>query len=430
MRLLSAAYLTMRSLVENPLRTLGSVLAVAFAAAVVVGALAVNSGLVQGALTMVEAAYPPEVIVIRPKSLNLSVLSLSARNLDTKTIDAIRAIPGVESVAPQAALRVPMRAEIDIVGQSAVTDIVIVGVEPSIVREDLPNPTVFSYNAATSQPIPAVAPRFFMDMYNMAYAESMGFPKVNETFIMGKTFRLVLGETYFLGDTGSMEPTVLELKIVGLTANPNLMTGLMIPIGHAMEINRAYGKPGAANTYTAAHVTVTDVSMADSVTSQIVALGLEAESNRETAESFVFAGKAMRLGIGAFAGAVAFFAVFTVLNSFSVIMNERRPEIGLMRAVGASRRRVLALLLAEAGLVGLAGSLAGCAVAAPLLRVGNSWFRESLPPLSFLPETLFALDPATVAIVIAASIVISAGAALPVILGMLVRRPTALIADS
>jgi putative ABC transport system permease protein len=50
---------------------------------------------------------------------------------------------------------------------------------------------------------------------------------------------------------------------------------------------------------------------------------------------------------------------FLIYNTISVSVVRRRPEIGILRALGASRRWVFWLFLGEALLFGLAGSLAG-----------------------------------------------------------------------
>ncbi|HLN02433.1 MAG TPA: FtsX-like permease family protein [Bryobacteraceae bacterium] len=53
---------------------------------------------------------------------------------------------------------------------------------------------------------------------------------------------------------------------------------------------------------------------------------------------------------------------FLIYNTISVSVVRRRPEIGVLRALGASRRRVFWLFLGEALLFGVAGSLAGIAL--------------------------------------------------------------------
>jgi putative ABC transport system permease protein len=51
---------------------------------------------------------------------------------------------------------------------------------------------------------------------------------------------------------------------------------------------------------------------------------------------------------------------FLIYNTISVSVVRRRPEIGIVRALGASRSIVLAAFLGEAGCFGLAGALLGC----------------------------------------------------------------------
>ena len=53
---------------------------------------------------------------------------------------------------------------------------------------------------------------------------------------------------------------------------------------------------------------------------------------------------------------------FLIYNTISVSVVRRRPEIGVLRALGASRRRVLWLFLGEALLFGIMGSLVGIAL--------------------------------------------------------------------
>jgi putative ABC transport system permease protein len=53
---------------------------------------------------------------------------------------------------------------------------------------------------------------------------------------------------------------------------------------------------------------------------------------------------------------------FLIYNTISVSVVRRRPEIGILRALGAGRRWILWLFLGEALLFGLAGSLAGIAL--------------------------------------------------------------------
>ncbi len=54
-----------------------------------------------------------------------------------------------------------------------------------------------------------------------------------------------------------------------------------------------------------------------------------------------------------------FIGMFIIYNTFEVAVGQRRTEIGILRALGASRRQVQGLFLIESALTGLAGSVIG-----------------------------------------------------------------------
>jgi putative ABC transport system permease protein len=60
-----------------------------------------------------------------------------------------------------------------------------------------------------------------------------------------------------------------------------------------------------------------------------------------------------------FAGVALLVAAFTIANTFSIIVAQRGRESALLRALGASRRQVLASVLIEASAIGLPASIAG-----------------------------------------------------------------------
>lgn len=91
----------------------------------------------------------------------------------------------------------------------------------------------------------------------------------------------------------------------------------------------------------------------------------------------------------AFAGLALLVGIFLIVNTFAMLIAQRTRELGLLRALGASRRQIRRAVLGEALLLGLAGSL--CGVAAGLAGVGV--LRAVLGitgALAFQPSTLLA----------------------------------------
>jgi putative ABC transport system permease protein len=70
---------------------------------------------------------------------------------------------------------------------------------------------------------------------------------------------------------------------------------------------------------------------------------------------------ALTLALAAIAAISLGVAGIGIMNVMLVAVSERTAEIGLLRAVGASRRQILACFLAEAALLSTTGGLAGLA---------------------------------------------------------------------
>src|SRR5581483_1802234 len=51
--------------------------------------------------------------------------------------------------------------------------------------------------------------------------------------------------------------------------------------------------------------------------------------------------------------------MFIIYNSFAIAVTQRRSEIGILRALGATRRQIRGLFLGESALTGLIGSIGG-----------------------------------------------------------------------
>ncbi|MEU3900903.1 FtsX-like permease family protein [Streptomyces sp. NPDC045251] len=62
-----------------------------------------------------------------------------------------------------------------------------------------------------------------------------------------------------------------------------------------------------------------------------------------------------------FAGIAFLVGIFLIINTFSMLVAQRTREIGLMRAIGSSRRQVNRSVLVEAFLLGIVGSVLGVA---------------------------------------------------------------------
>jgi len=86
---------------------------------------------------------------------------------------------------------------------------------------------------------------------------------------------------------------------------------------------------------------------------EIRPVGSQTEENRRMLGAF-------RLNLRVLSYIALVVGAFLIYNTISVSVVRRRPEIGIVRALGASRRTVLAAFLGEAACLGVAGGVVGC----------------------------------------------------------------------
>ncbi len=108
-----------------------------------------------------------------------------------------------------------------------------------------------------------------------------------------------------------------------------------------------------------------------------------------------------------------FIGMFIIYNAFSIAVTQRRPEIGILRALGATRGQIRALFLAESAIAGLVGSAVG-------LGVGLAFARSLTGMTGRLMESLFgvpqnpggvSLDPRFLTAAVALGVAVSMVAA-------------------
>ena len=72
--------------------------------------------------------------------------------------------------------------------------------------------------------------------------------------------------------------------------------------------------------------------------------------------------QAAQVGFNAFGFLALFMGAFIIFNTFRTVVAERRRDIGMLRAVGASRRTIIGIILAESLVQGSIGTLLGMAL--------------------------------------------------------------------
>jgi ABC-type antimicrobial peptide transport system permease subunit len=101
------------------------------------------------------------------------------------------------------------------------------------------------------------------------------------------------------------------------------------------------------------------------------------------------------------------------MHVFYLVVVVRRREIALLRAVGARRGDIRALLLVEAAFVGLTAGSLGVFVGIAAAAIADLLAASRVPDFPFKPESFFAVSPWLVASALAVAILACVAGALP-----------------
>jgi len=145
------------------------------------------------------------------------------------------------------------------------------------------------------------------------------------------------------------------------------------------------GLPGGVSSL---DVTVSDIYGAEDVAQRITAsTGVEADSWIKTNAQFFSAVQAQITANTAIRFFVGLSVAFGIASVLFVSVVQKSREIGILRAMGVTRQRVLRLFLLQGGLLGLSGSAVGSAIGAAALVLWRNFARgpDGLP---LVPVTL------------------------------------------
>jgi ABC-type lipoprotein release transport system permease subunit len=229
--------------------------------------------------------------------------------------------------------------------------------------------------------------------------------------LVGFQFPVELGRSYVAGRT---LPQAYEAAFVlaGFSDRAPI-AGLSMPIETVKRINARFGQD--ATNYSSVLVRARASEAVASLAASVKRLGLELdESERNRALQIGASVELVTAALSLLAGLITALAAVNIAQAFHAEVRERTREIGVMRAVGATRSDVASLLLVEAAMTGLVGGALGVALA----RLGGVLIdrvaRTGLPDFPFKPQTFFAFQSGHVLLGVAVALVASlAGAFFP-----------------
>lgn len=359
-----------------------------------------------------EKIFPVDSSLVEVVPSQLSI-GLFGGKLDQDAVDRLAALPGVERAYRKMNVRVPAVSfyDGDFFGRRLRMgiEVLAVGVDPDFVKADVQLGD-FS-DPGPGKPIPVVAASRLIEIYNKSFAPARGLPQLSSTMLVGFSFPVDWNRS-FVAAVAPGPVTSSQAQVVGVS-DRGLLAGVTVPLAVAVRLNQAANAD--ASTFTGVALQATDPSDVPRLVAAVKDMGLRVDDQeRRMSEN---AGAAVAITTSAMAllsALICVLAAFNIAHALSASVRARERELGVMRAVGASRGDLFRLVLAEAAVLGLAGGLAGTLVALLAALGVDAVAARVLPEFPFKPDTFFLVPPWLVALGVGLGVLAAiAGAWLP-----------------
>jgi putative ABC transport system permease protein len=233
--------------------------------------------------------------------------------------------------------------------------------------------------------VPIVVSNHVVELYNGTLRRAHGFPKLNPEAIRGFTFDLVIGESMV---AASNRDQVVHDRgmFVGFT-DKAIPLGITLPLGYVQRYNVEFGNAEDAQRY---HSVIVEIPVKDDVAG--VAKGVEeldlkvADSGAEEAAMLI---AVFMMVFGLVSAVIVGIAAVNIMHVFFMLVYERQREIGVMRAVGASRGDIGRIILGEAASLGSMAGTAGLLLAWAAASLFDQVSARYVPDFPYKPTTYF-----------------------------------------
>jgi ABC-type antimicrobial peptide transport system permease subunit len=164
--------------------------------------------------------------------------------------------------------------------------------------------------------------------------------------------------------------------------------GMTMPIQYIVRWNREFLGEDAATAYSSIIVTLKDRNRLAPF-AQWLQDELDLRLEDSLGQKFATAIFVIRLVLVLISLVIIGISAINIAHNFFMQVTERRRELGLLRAVGATQSDVRLVVLGEAGLIGLIGGILGVLLGVLLAMAVDYGSAHYLPRFPYKPTTWF-----------------------------------------
>ncbi|MBT7736920.1 ABC transporter permease [Candidatus Peregrinibacteria bacterium] len=382
--------LVLKNIKEKSARALLAGLSIIIATASLTFFFGLENGIRNATFEELEKKSPLTQITVRPSIEDTGIISFLNKSdkgkITSDKINEIEKISGVKEVYPEIQFNNFASLEASIFGFGFETDAMLFGVPYNFINADIQTST----NWSKSDPYPTIIPKKLLDLYNIALAAPQGLPLLSEDGLIGKEIILYPNySTFFPGMNVRNEE--IRLEVVGFSDKANLL-GVTLPYEFIEELNQTYSD-NKESQIVELYVEVEDASMTQKISEEIEDLGfstLYLQKNLQDVEAKL---SYLSTSLGFISFIVLLATGLAIISSFLSTIAERKKEIGLLRAIGATKSHIKRLIIGEALIIGLIASIVGSFTGLLISKMINRYAIQTLEQITFSTETLFYITP-------------------------------------
>ncbi len=269
-------------------------------------------------------------------NVDFTITSASGGSFDPAAAEKLRNLDGVRAVSASLQRTVNLPADF-VDGNPArpdtLTAVNLIGITPESARSIRAFPIVSGRYLNDSDTAAAVITQTLADSFSVRVGDTLTLPSASGT---------------------------AQLTIVGLLPG-RIAPGneeVFVPLAQAQQMTGETGKVNLIELNVEA--LAGEARRAEIQANLEAALGENFRVGTLMTGDELFATMEMaRIGLSIFGMLALFMGGFIIFNTFRTVISERRRDIGMLRALGATRRAILGMILAEGLIQGLLGSVLG-----------------------------------------------------------------------
>lgn len=373
--------------------------------------ITIGSGVNQFIVSKTMQQLPMNMLRVKTTELSMGFLQLGqpsfmkSSTISPQAVARFRALPGVRTVYPVMNILFPISGQFDF---SAVltsrevrtryrSDLIMSGAPEALVKDDI-KLGKGNFNGR-SWPIPVLVSRSIIDIINTGFTGAHGIPKISEKMLLGHRFNLILGQSTFLRNENKLE---VPCRIVGFTGMSEML-GLVMPLEYVEAYNRRFVEGWQQPRYSSVYILAQSSDKVAGIADAIEKSGFTVSAEKKVSNLILL----VTFLLSTFALIIIIVAAISIFNAFTVIVNQRRLEIGLYRTFGATRLFLKGVFLCEAGTVGLLTGGLGLFLGVFTVRLTWRMIQKALPSFFQNMQSLFPVSPTLFIALLAGAILTS-----------------------